>query len=172
MLGWAREWGWRTKRERKKNSGSASTGLGRATGGRSFSRRHHTPRRRSRHPLAGRSNGRRGHGHTAALYLCTRVCSKGKAGPENVTTSKLQGALPSPHNNKSPHPKGKAGLQNVPTSKFQGALPAPHKHKSPQPKGKVGPDLSKTSKLPDDLPPPPLDMPPHRTRSPSPSGAR
>jgi len=62
-----------------------------------------------------------------------------------VPTSKFQGALPPPHDNKSPNPKGKAGPENVPTSKLPGSLPAPHKHKSPHSKGKVGPDLSRSA---------------------------
>ena len=122
------------------------------------------PRRRS-HPLAGRSKRRCADGHTLTHNLCTSFCSKGKAGPENVTISKLSGALHTPHENKCRHTKGKVGPDRAPTSKLPGALPKPQKDKSPYPKGKAGPDLSNASKLPDALPWLPRDMPPYRTRS-------
>ena len=105
---------------------------------------------RRSHPLAGRSNRRCADGRYVSLPLCTRFCSKGKAGPDPLQTSKLPGALSVPPKNKS--------------------LPKPPEHKSPHPKGKAGPNLANTSKLPDALPWLPRNMPSHQTRSPSPKG--
>ena len=129
---------------------------------RGFSRSSFTPRRS--HPLAGRSNRQCADGLYVRLPLCTRFCSKGKAGPENVTTSKLQGALSPPRFDKSTHPKGKAGPENAPTSKFPGALTAPQKHRSTHPKGKADLESEPTSKLPGALPTP------HQHKSSHPKG--
>ena len=52
---------------------------------------------RRSHPLAVRSTRQRADGHTLTLYCCKCFYAKGKVGPENVTISKLPGALPPPH---------------------------------------------------------------------------
>ena len=105
------------------------------------------------------------------LSFCTRLWTKGKADPDPLQISKLQGALPAPPQNKSTHPKGKAGPENAPTSRRPGALPAPPYNKSPYPKGKAGPDPLQTSKFQGALPSLPQHKSPHPKEPPGPDHA-
>ena len=111
------------------------------------------PRRSN--PLAGRSIRRRAGGHSETLSFCTCVCSKGKADPDQGPTSELPTALPSPPNNKSPHPKGRAGPEILTISKLPGALPPPQQNKSCDPKGTAEIEILTISTPPNALPSPP-----------------